>query len=318
LDGQDDEAALLAIREELSHRLPDPAVWPLFDIRATHHQGGRRLHIGLDLLVLDAASIFQLREEWGRLYENPAIPLPPIGLSFRDFVMENIAWRQSEVWQRSARYWQERLPTLPGAPDLPLARQPRQIDRPRFVRHLATLPAGQWSALQEAAQARGLTPSALLAASYGDILAAFSRTERFCLTLTSFNRPPLHPDMAALIGDFTSTILLEVDTTPASFAERAATLQKRLAEDLDHAEVGGVHVLRELAPGPCRGGRGPCAARAGAYPRCRCRLDPGRVHQRAGLPRAGQRAVELGPHQRHGAQRRPDPAGLDRPPGLRA
>ena len=88
LSGDDAEAELLALRERLSHRLPDPAVWPLFDLRATHHPGGTRLHIGLDLLVLDAASIFQLREEWGRLYEDPTTALPPIGLSFRDYVLE--------------------------------------------------------------------------------------------------------------------------------------------------------------------------------------------------------------------------------------
>ena len=224
LSGDDAEAELLALRERLSHRLPDPAVWPLFDLRATHHPGGTRLHIGLDLLVLDAASIFQLREEWGRLYEDPTTALPPIGLSFRDYVLEGLAWRRSEAWQRSARYWEERVASLPGGPDLPLARQPGQIGRPRFVRRLALLPAEQWQRLQAAGQARGLTPSALLAAAYAEILAAWSRSARFCVTLTSFNRPPLHPDIGALIGDFTSTILLEVDTTPATFAERATAL----------------------------------------------------------------------------------------------
>ncbi|MFZ1428733.1 MAG: SDR family NAD(P)-dependent oxidoreductase, partial [Geminicoccaceae bacterium] len=247
LSGDDAEDELLALRERLSHRLPDPAVWPLFDLRATHHPGGTRLHIGLDLLVLDAASIFQLREEWGRLYEDPTTALPPISLSFRDYVLEGLAWRRSEAWQRSARYWEERVVALPGGPDLPLARQPGQIGRPRFVRRLALLPADQWQQLQAAGQARGLTPSALLAAAYADVLAAWSRSARFCMTLTSFNRPPLHPDIGALIGDFTSTILLEVDTTPATFAERATALTGRLAADLDHAEVGGVHVLRELA-----------------------------------------------------------------------
>ena len=52
--------------------------------------------------------------------------------------------------------------------------------------------------------------------------------------------------MENVVGDFTSTILLEVDSTPATFTERALLLQRRLAADLDHAEVSGVRVMRDL------------------------------------------------------------------------
>src|SRR6185437_12069707 len=63
-----------------------------------------------------------------------------------------------------------------------------------------------------------------------------------------FNRLPLHPDINAIIGDFTSLVLLEVDTAgPVSFAERARAVQDRLWQDIDHAAVSGVRVNRELA-----------------------------------------------------------------------
>ena len=48
-------------------------------------------------------------------------------------------------------------------------------------------------ALRRQAQARGLTLPTLLAAVYADVLARWSRNQHFCITVTSFNRPDLHP-----------------------------------------------------------------------------------------------------------------------------
>jgi pyochelin synthetase len=52
--------------------------------------------------------------------------------------------------------------------------------------------------------------------------------------------------MAGVVGDFTSTILLEVDSTSPHFRDRARMLQRRLLTDLDHGGFSGVAVLREL------------------------------------------------------------------------
>jgi non-ribosomal peptide synthetase component F len=49
-----------------------------------------------------------------------------------------------------------------------------------------------------------------------------------------------------IVGDFTSTVLLEVDATAAAFENRARAVQKRLWQDLEHRIFGGVKVLREL------------------------------------------------------------------------
>jgi non-ribosomal peptide synthetase component F len=93
-----------------------------------------------------------------------------------------------------------------------------------------------------------LTLSTLLAAAYAEILAAWSATSHFCITVTSFNRPTsLHENISALLGDFTSTILLEIDARAPGFLDRAMALSRRLAADLDHAAVSGIQVLREAA-----------------------------------------------------------------------
>jgi amino acid adenylation domain-containing protein len=105
------------------------------------------------------------------------------------------------------------------------------------------LDAPRWRALKQAAASHGLTASALVAAVYADILAGWSRRARFSVTLTRFAAPP---GMEGVIGDFTSTILLEVDSTANSFLGRALALQRRLVADMDHAGQSGVAVLREL------------------------------------------------------------------------
>ena len=248
LSVQEREAQLTRLRKDLSHRVFDATQRPLFDIRATRIDEHRtRLHLGFDLLVLDAASIFQLREEWVRLAADPALRLPPLELSFRDIVLAEMAQRAGESYHRAERYWLDRLAELPGGPELPLLRDPASLTHPHFVRRLHRLEPVDWAALRTRAQRLGLTPSGLLCAAYADALAVWSRHARFCITLTLFNRPRLHPQVMQIIGDFTSTILLEVDGSASGFVDRAKALQKRLAADLDHGAFSGVQVMREQA-----------------------------------------------------------------------
>ncbi|HEY3909053.1 MAG TPA: amino acid adenylation domain-containing protein [Stellaceae bacterium] len=247
LRGRDAEDELERVRRTLAQRVAEPSSWPLFDIRATLLDDRVRLHIGFDLIALDAASIHALRQEWARLYDDPAATLPPLALSFRDVVVEEVAHRETAAWRRSEQYWKERAPDLPGAPELTVIGDPMRPVNRQFRRRRVVVEPDQAAALRRQAQARGLTLPALLAAAYADILAAWSRTSRFSITVTLFNRGDLHPDIRLVLGDFTSTILLEVDARPGHFAERAAALGHRLAADLEHAEFGGVRALREIA-----------------------------------------------------------------------
>ncbi len=247
LRGQDSTAELAQLRRTLAQRVAEPNAWPLFDIRVTRFGDTARLHMGFDLIALDAASIHALRHEWGLLYDDPATSLPPIAISFRDVVLAQIAARDSDNWRRSEQYWKSRALTLPSGPDLPVVGDAMGVADRHFRRRGVVLEAPIAEALRGQARAHGLTLPVLLAAAYANILAAWSRTQRFCITVTSFNRPDLHPDMRLLLGDYTSTILLQVDATTPSFVDSATALARQLAADLEHAEVGGIQVLREIA-----------------------------------------------------------------------
>jgi thioesterase domain-containing protein len=248
-----------ALRERIAHQVYDPARWPLFEIRATQLPGGRtRLHVSIDLLIADVWSLFLLFREWGALYADPTTRLPPLTLSFRDYVLADAARRATPPYAQAQAYWAARLPALRPGPDLPLACAPAAITQPRFVRRSGRLDADRWQAIKRRARQQGLTPSMVLCAVFAEVLAAWSKEPQFTLTVTLFHRLPLHPEVDAVVGDFTSTVLLAVDAPgDADLTGRANLLQQQLWADLEHREVSGVRVLRDLAR---QSGGGPRAA----------------------------------------------------------
>ncbi len=237
------------IRKAMSHQMLPTDRWPLFDIRATLYESDRvRLHLSLDILVADLWSLFRLFSEWQQLYEDPGAELPALTISFRDYVMAEQALRSGPAYQRARDYWVDRLDNLPPAPDLPLAQHPEAIDKPQFVRRSYTLDESTWGGLKKAAQENGITPSGLLLSAFSEVLALWSKNPAFSLNLTLFNRLDLHPEVNRLVGDFTTTILLSVDSGSAdTFIARARAVQTQLYSDLEYREFSGVQVMRELA-----------------------------------------------------------------------
>ncbi|MCP3424656.1 condensation domain-containing protein [Rothia sp. AR01] len=249
-DPADPEGSLAAFSEEMSHRVLDPARWPLFEVRALRHpHAGRertRLGVVLDYLVLDALSIMTFYRELQELYLDPDAVLPPLGITFRDCVLASAPDPARE--RRALEHWRRRVEELPPAPALPLAVDPSAIGVPRFACRSDHLGPAEWTALAGVAREAGLTASSLLLACYGEVLAAWSGRTGVAITLTLFNRPGGHPDLERVLGDFTSLSLAGYDRAPGtSPLEAARRLHGRLGEDLDHREVSAERVLRDLS-----------------------------------------------------------------------
>jgi len=248
------EQALLAVRTEMAHHVLDEAAWPPFDLRAARLPGGAgaaepvRLQLALDFLAADAWSYFQvLIPDLVRYYEEPSVQLPPLELTFRDYVLGvRSSLSDSDLYRRSRWYWSDRLDTLPVAPALPK----RPADQPeiavRFDRRSTRITADQWQQVCAQAAQVGVTPAALLAAAYAEILGEWCSEQRFCLNFPLFNRLPLHPQTSQIIGDTTTTMLLQVDGDGDTFADRVLALQRQLWTDLEHRYFSGIEVLREL------------------------------------------------------------------------
>ncbi len=248
-DAQTVAARLEAARESMSHLVKPADQCPPFEVQAYLLDGQRvRVNFSWDSLMADAFSLFLLMREWSEFYQDPEASLPPLELSFRDYVLAELASRQSEAYQQSLAYWVERLPTLPPGPELPLVRSPGSIEHPRFVRQTGRLQPETWRRLRQRAKQAGLTPAMLLCAAFSEVLAAWSKEPRFTNNVSLFDRRPFHPQIYDVVGDFTSGILLEMDSLAAdTFEARATQLQDQLWADLEHTRVSSVRVLRELA-----------------------------------------------------------------------
>ncbi|HEY3581914.1 MAG TPA: condensation domain-containing protein, partial [Pyrinomonadaceae bacterium] len=242
-------ARLEEVRETMSHQVLRADQWPLFEIRASRIDDEHtRIHVSFDLLIGDARSFQIISEELRDLYEHPDRPIDKPELSFRDYVLAEAELQHSALYQRSQQYWTDRLPTLPPAPDLPLAKIPNTISKPRFVRRYAELPPELWRQLKQRAARAGVTPSGLLLAAFAEVLSVWSKSPKFTINLTLFNRLPLHEQVNDIVGDFTSLTLLAVDNSETtSFETRARQIQAQLWADMDHRYMSGVRVLREVA-----------------------------------------------------------------------
>jgi len=241
------EKAMEAVREELSHQVFDTAAWPLFEIRLSLFRGGARLHLSFDILILDALSQYILLDEWREFYQNPAWRPPELpDVSFRDYLLAEQRLKETTAYRKAADYWRERARSLPPAPALPLARAgENQPTAPRFERLRQLLAGPVWNNFRERAARAGVTPSAALLTAYAETLETWSKTDRFTLNLTLFNRLPLCPLVERLVGDFTSICLLEADfREERDFLGRTEALQQRLWSALDHRLMSGVEVLR--------------------------------------------------------------------------
>ncbi|MEM7582349.1 MAG: amino acid adenylation domain-containing protein [Acidobacteriota bacterium] len=240
---------LAEVRDHMSHQVFETDRWPLFEVQASVLDGGLvRIHIGLDYLIADGWSIRLMARDLSRFYDNPDLELPVLELSFRDYIIFEQELQQSETYQRSKSYWSRRLDSLPPAPELPLVTEPGSLRQPRFVRRHGQLDFASWQRVQKRAARLGVTPSSLLLTVFAEILARWSKSPRFTLNITLFNRLPVHPEIDDVVGDFTSLNLLEVDASARiPFELRARSIQEQLWEDLEHRLAGGIQVMRELA-----------------------------------------------------------------------
>jgi mycobactin phenyloxazoline synthetase len=204
-----------------------------------------RLHVDLDMQAADAMSYRTLLADLAALYSGAV--LPELGYSYRQYRQALTRAPEAPQPGRDAAYqwWAERIPELPDAPRLPMAPSGRAA--PTSSRRWHWLDPRTRDVLFARSRARGLTPAMTLAAVFAHSLACWSADPRFLLNVPLFGREPLHPDVDRLVGDFTSSLLLDVDFTHAdTAAQRGRIVQDAMRLAAAHAAYPGLSVLRDL------------------------------------------------------------------------
>lgn len=242
IDDQIDE-----IRQQLAHRIFKPEEWPLFDIRISVLPDKKvRLHLCFDNIIFDGWSIFFFFHEINQMYNQDQYPIRQPEIIFRDYVLAVEELKNTAAFELDKEYWMKRLEALPPAPELPT-----QESEIQTFEHLEyRLPESKWARIKKhLSQLGGITPSVFLITAYAEILATWSKHQKFTINLTRFNRMPMHPDINQVVGDFTSLTLLEIDLQTkksSSFIESCRSIQRQLLKDLEHSLFCGVQVQREL------------------------------------------------------------------------
>ncbi|MCF7549505.1 amino acid adenylation domain-containing protein [Pseudonocardia sp. WMMC193] len=238
------------IRDETSHELLDIEGGEVFRAAVSLLPPGlpggprARLHLDVDMVAADAVSYRAMLADLAALYADPDATLPALRYTYREYLHARPEARAAAKAE-AARYWADRLATLPGPPELPRAVDPG--DRARARRLAFHLDTAEWAAVAAAARRRGVTPAVAVATVFAEVVGAWSADPRFVLNVPMFDREQVHPDIDRVVGDFTSSVLLEVDLTePRTLHERAQAVQRRLHADASHKDHSGLEVLRDL------------------------------------------------------------------------
>lgn len=242
------DETLETVRREMSHQIMAKDKGPLFDIRFVEYKDKcSRMHFSIDLINCDIWSLNIILREWFLVYTNREIDLPKLSISFRDYVINLQKIKHTKKYEESKRYWENRLKELPPAPQLPMDKSPETIKKVYFKRQSAKIEAGSWMLLKKKAKTWGVTPSNVLLASFAKILSTWSKSNKFTINITIFNRLGLHPDINKIVGDFTSIILLAIDDSiEESFGAFTQKVQQQLLIDLENRYYSGIEVMRNI------------------------------------------------------------------------
>jgi pyochelin synthetase len=241
-------AELASIRETISHRNDPGDCWPHYLIQATRiNEDHYHIHLSFDGLFTDFRSHYQILEEWGLLYEDPAQELPAPEADFSDFISElRKPKRREEESKEVWKFWEDLMaeplppPTLPGN---------NEADGRTggFTRNSISLKSAEWERLKAKASESGLSASHFILAVYLDALGIYSKNQDFTLNVSILDAIAREPKFRNVVGAFGSTTFMPVRGADGrTFTERALRRQKILKDSLNHCVLSGIEVLREM------------------------------------------------------------------------
>lgn len=235
---------LIIIRERLSHHVADCMQPPLIIIEVIKLPNNDfHLGIGVDFLIADALSLSIFWRELSQLYLAPDTQLAPINLHFSSYVTAMDELKESKSYQQAKNYWANRIQTFSPIPELPLKQSPELIKNHRFERLSHTLTSNKWQLFKGKASRIGITPSVAILTAYSQILSRWSVNKSFRLTLTLFNRLPIHNEIENIIADFTNLILLDINSENLDYVTLSKQIQNQLATDLQYRDFSAIELL---------------------------------------------------------------------------
>lgn len=241
----EEDSALKKIREELSHKMHETGNWPMFELKAVKTGENKyTLCFSLDVMLSDGASIFLMWNEIAGYYNGKT--MKKLKFCFSDYMESLRALENSSIYFEDAAYWTKKAEDFPVCVQLPYKASFASVKKPHFKRMSAVFSKAEWDRFTEIARQRQLTPSSLLCSVYVSVLSKYSNSSHFSINMTVFNRYPFYERINDIVGDFTSTCILDIHTYEDLW-EQTLEIQKVIFEGMDHRSYDGIRFIRQLS-----------------------------------------------------------------------
>lgn len=244
MDKETAEQVVISYVNEKQKSSPDKHSWPLFDFTVFKTNLKDQLVVNLSLMVCDGSSVAIFFKELFDLYANPTLAFEPLKISFRDYVESQKELRDSQKYREAKEYWKNRIKELPLGPELAysngtdngiMVHKEKKIDRETF------------SVLKEKARKSNFSLSSVLCTAYTKVLATYSRSKHFSLTMMTLGREFPNAEINRILGNFSRITVLELDyRKEESFSAEVAAVSRQIWEDQKHNEYNGIEVIRDL------------------------------------------------------------------------
>ncbi|WP_376945430.1 GNAT family N-acetyltransferase [Azorhizophilus paspali] len=228
------------VADEMLSRVTALGDWPYAELRVSPLNGRRSLvHLAVDLLIADLPSRDLLIHQLLNLYHGR--PPTPLSINFGGYIEALEQYRRSPAAQNAALYWREKFRLLPQGP---MVNDDKDTNG-QYLEYEHRLDC--WPALRDCVGRAGISADALLISAYAWSIAKHSSQQTFTLVAPGWRRPAVHPEIDALVGDFTTLSWIDFNDEPITFIERARRCERIFIEDQHHSAISGLQALRKVA-----------------------------------------------------------------------
>lgn len=199
-----------------------------------------RIHLGVDMLLLDLVSLEFLALQCRQLYEKRKSLSQIAPLSFRDYIItENEFLASSFEADKSRRYWelkQAELHPLVTLNDFSTDSRKSSVDK--FGYSLSIFPKNLWLKLKKYAGQKKLTGSMIVYSIFSLLIAERIGREKFSLEMRLFRRFPFHTHINDVMGQFSSGIVSSLNIErDQSLHDYCVAVEDQTWRDLDHGYI---------------------------------------------------------------------------------
>ena len=210
--------------------------------------GSARVGLYLDGFVADGWSQDILLRDFDALWKDETQQLAEEKYLFRDYVNFVNSLKTGEAYEKARDFWMERLPELPGVPELPLKKAADDIYDPSIKNLDRYMGMDEWNAFEKKCKVHGITTSNAMMTVFGRVLARWSRQNRFVINIPMIKRFFEQADFEDTFGICTDFIIFDMkyDRT-LGFGQEAHRNQEHMEQLIGNSLFSGMDVIREMS-----------------------------------------------------------------------